>query len=286
MSYQDLVSGFISHGRYLRDWSPRTIHTYQQGLEAFRRAVGDGSAATPSRRCLDAFVICLRERGLTPGGCNMYIRTVNSFMTWLHEQGHTPEHLRVKLLPNPPRAFRTFSDADVKAILALKPRHPSYQRTWTLILCLMDTGLRIDEALGLQQRDVDFDNLMLKVLGKGNKERFVPFSLEMRKHFYRHTQKKPGRFVFSTRDGGRLMYRNTYRQIKELCAMAGIEGEHVHPHNFRHFFAVSYLRRTNDIYRLSRILGHTSVSTTTLYLRSMTAEQIAEKHHSPLMRMG
>jgi site-specific recombinase XerD len=198
MTFHDLTAEFIRHGRYLRNWSERTVSTYEQGLTALHRAIGEERCLALDRRALDAFVVNMRERGLTPGGCNMYIRTVNSFLSWLHEQEKTPTHLRVKLLPNPPKALRTFSDADARALLAFKPRSRSALRTWTLILTLMDTGLRIEEALGLLQSNVDFDNLILKVLGKGNKQRLVPFSPELRKHLFRLTAKHPGRFVFAS----------------------------------------------------------------------------------------
>ena len=73
-----------------------------------------------------------------------------------------------------------------------------------------------------------------------------------------------------------------------MCDCIGIRGEHVHPHSFRHYFAVSYIRNGGDIYRLSRILRHTQISTTQLYLRSMGVEHLLEGHSqfSPLARMA
>lgn len=95
-------------------------------------------------------------------------------------------------------------------------------------------------------------------------------------------------YFFYSRTGGRkLTYRNSYRDLKNVCRKIGIEGEHVHPHSFRHYFAVSYIRNGGDIYRLSRILGHTSISTTQLYLRSMGVEHLLEGHSqfSPLAKL-
>lgn len=63
-----------------------------------------------------------------------------------------------------------------------------------------------------------------------------------------------------------------------MCHAAGVDGAHVHPHNFRHAFASTYIRRGGDIYRLSRILGHSTISTTQLYLRSMGIEHLQENH--------
>jgi site-specific recombinase XerD len=115
----------------------------------------------------------------------------------------------------------------------------------------------------------------------------VPISTECRKHLWKLTAKQTGLWVFASRSGQRLGYRNTYDDIKTLCAAMGIKGDHVHPHAFRHYFAVSYIRAGGDIYRLSRILGHTSISTTQLYLRSMGVEHLREGHSqfSPLCRV-
>jgi integrase len=192
------------------------------------------------------------------------------------------------LVRDPKRPLTTFSNAEVRLLLAYRPKGTYHTRTWTLILCLMDTGIRIDEALGLERSKVNLDALNITVLGKGNKERIVPISLEFRKHLFRWLQKTEGRYVFGARTGTRLTYRNSYRDIKNLCKRIGIEGEHVHPHSCRHFFAVSYIRNGGDIYRLSRILGHTSISTTQLYLRSMGVEHLLEGHSqfSPLAKLA
>ena len=292
MDFKELSESFIKHGIYLRGWSKKTVRTYRQGLSSFQqsqRATTGTSCEAPaiSMAQLEAWVVWMRERGLTAGGCNMYIRTMNSFLSWLAENGFLPQRQRIKLLPNPPKPLRGLSDSEIRLLLAWKPKGRLAVRTHTLILCLADTGVRIDDALGLERKNVDLDELSIKVLGKGNKERLVPISLEFRKHLFKLLSKSEGRFVFSCSSGHRLSYRNAYRDIKTLCKRAGVEGEHVHPHSFRHFFAVGYIRNGGDIYRLSRILGHTSINTTQLYLRSMGVEHLLEGHSqfSPLARM-
>jgi site-specific recombinase XerD len=287
LSLEDLtmttaVTEFITQGQYLRAWSAKTVETYQLALKDFVRAVPDAPAAL-TRQHLAAFVLSMRERGLSNGGCNLRIRTVNSFLTWLHEEGHTAERLRVKLLKNPARPIDLLADADVKRLLAYRPTNPVQRRAWTLTVVLLDTGLRISEVLGLERQNVNLDDCVLRVLGKGHKERLVPLSVEGRKHLFRYMQKGAGRYVFGVQAGGRLVYRNAYRDLTVLCKRVGITGA-TNPHAFRHAFAVNYIRAGGDIYRLSRILGHSSISTTQLYLRSMGVEHLREGHHSPLMR--
>jgi len=126
------------------------------------------------------------------------------------------------------------------------------------------------------------------VRGKGNKERLLPISIELRKilwvYLSKHRFKVPSDYLFPTRDGVKLEYHNTLRDIKELCSKLGIEGVRLSPHGFRHFFSVTFMRRGGDIYRLSRLLGHTSVKTTEIYLQSMGVEMVQQLHQqlSPL----
>jgi site-specific recombinase XerD len=137
-------------------------------------------------------------------------------------------------------------------------------------------------VLGLERSNVDLHQLILRVRGKGNRERLVPISLECRARLYRWMKspvKRLGSLVFCTRTGHRLSARNVYRDIKTLCQQAGVVGPHVHPHAFRHCFAVTYIRNGGDIYRLSRILGHASTTITQIYLRSMGIDVISEGHH-------
>jgi integrase/recombinase XerD len=287
MKISDLAEEFYKHGHYMRNWSPRTIRTYRQGLNALSLSLNDCSDLT--KPDLQKFVVWMRDRGLTPGGCNMYIRTVNSFLTWLNEEGLRTDASRIKLLPNPPKPLTTFVDADVRRIVSYRPKGRIELRQWTLVMLLLDSGLRIDEALGLERSRVHLDALTITVLGKGNKERIVPISVEGRKHLYKLTSSRcapKSKYVFATFSGERINHRNAYNDIKSICRKMRVTGKHVHPHGFRHYFAVSYVRAGGDIYRLSRILGHASISTTQLYLRSMGMEHLQEGHSqfSPLCR--
>jgi integrase/recombinase XerD len=222
----------------------------------------------------------MRTHGLSPGACNVYIRSINSFLTWLHDDEHTPTRLKVKLLPNERKLLTPFTDAHVKAVLSHKAQAFHQLRTWTVINVLVDTGCRIDEILTLRIDCVDLEALTMKVMGKGRKERRVPFSFELRKVVFRYLQKRDkyvrGDYVFGTNHGLPMRYRNVYRDVLVLCTRAGVVGPRVSPHTFRHFFAVGYIRNGGNIYNLSRILGHTSVKTTELYLRTMGVEQVAK----------
>jgi len=276
---------FIKHGIYLRNWTTRTVRTYRQALAALASVI---DSEPPSKANLQAFVIAMRERGLQPGGINVYARTINSYLTWLHEEGHAPERLRIKLLPNPPKPYATLTDSDIRRLVTHMPKRCAQLRAWTLAVLLLDTGLRIAEALTLERDEVDLDALALRVVGKGQKIRLVPISTEGRRVLFRWLSRWDGRYVFGTARGRQWSQRNAYRDVTSVCRSLGITAAHVNPHAFRHCFAVTYVRNGGDIYRLSRILGHTSIATTQLYLRSMGLEHLQEGHakFSPLGRLA
>jgi len=256
---------------YLRNWSPTTVRTYRQGL----RRLG---IEVPTKTDLDAWVIRMRQDGLTPGGCNMYIRTINAYLTWLHEEGTIDQRLRVKVLRAPLKQIRLLADAEIRLLLNYRPRRRTDRRTWTLTLLLLDTGLRIAEALSLERSRIDLDQMTLIVVGKGNKERMVPFSVELRKVLYRWLKAPHGRstrYAFSSFAGLPLTTRNAAREITTLAVRTGVV-THIHPHLLRHQFAATYMRRGGELYRLSRLLGHTSVSTTQMYLRALGIAELRE----------
>jgi integrase/recombinase XerD len=297
----NLFDRFLKAGSYLRNWSANTVHAYEHGwkhLAQWLATSPDADAADavagrfPRKAQIESFTLTLRAKGLSPAGCNVHLRTLSSFLSWLRDEGLTEERVRVKLLHAPRHPRVIFSDADVRAILKSPPRNAARARLLTLLTLLVETGVRIDEALGLRIGDCDLDALALTVLGKGSKKRRVPISIDLRKVLWRHLRareraKVPGELVFATRSGLRVSLCNTQRDIKILCDELGIKGPRRSPHTFRHYFAVSYIRAGGDIYRLSRILGHTSVKTTEIYLRSMGLDALSERHQqlSPLGRL-
>lgn len=274
----ELFEQFLRAGVYLKGWSPKTPVIYRRAWVSF-----GGKELTKAN--LEEWIIRIRGKQ-SPAGVSIYVRAMNSYLSWLKEEGLITEKPRIKSPKVPIKQIRGFSDQEIRSLLSFRPKGFFELRTFTLIKVLLDTGCRIDEILTLHTVNVDLDNLVLKVQGKGNKQRVVPVSIELRKDLFRYLKFVSGKFVFCTRHGDKLSYRNTFRDIKNLCAKAGVVGSHVHPHAFRHCFAVTYIRRGGDIYRLSRILGHSSISTTQLYLRSMGIEQIGENHSalSPLSR--
>ena len=179
-----LFEQFLAQRRYLRNVTPSTIEWYQTAFKALQRALGTEPSLT--KTALQQFVVDLRERGVKPVSCNTYIKAINAFCLWLHDEGRRSDRLELPLLKIEKRIIETLTDDQMNALLSVKPKRFDQWRLHGIVCLLLDTGLRIEEALTLRRRDVDFDNLLVTVFGKGRKERRVPFSFELRKVLFRY----------------------------------------------------------------------------------------------------
>jgi site-specific recombinase XerD len=194
--------------------------------------------------------------------------------------------LKIPRLKEEQKILATLNPEQVKRVLEFKPRGVNQIRTHAAATLILDGGYRISEVLELVFDNCDFDNLVMKVRGKGNKHRLVPVSNEMRKRLYRYAAKNsgPGRLLFGTRNNTLVTVRNFERDFKAIGQKLQITGVRFSPHTLRHTFAVQYLRAGGNLFYLSKILGHTSITTTQKYLQSVGVDDLLAVHDrlSPL----
>ena len=264
---QQLVEQFIRERMYFKNVAPKTVLWYRQSFHAFEGAM-DGKAAIGER------IIRLRNAGVSAVSVNTYLRTLNAFFRWAHAEGHVAELLRVAKLKEEQKVIATLVPEQIRRLIEFKPKRKSEQRLHTLACLLLDSGLRIDEALSLRSEDVDLDNFLLRVHGKGGKDRVIPISVEMRKLMWRwlKTQRGDGGLIFPTRTGTKLNYRNTLDDFKRLGKHLKITGVRFSFHTLRHTFAVNYIRNGGDVFRLQRVLGHSTLEMTRRYVNLQTSD--------------
>ena len=255
-------SQFIKERKYLTNVTPATVEWYQQSFAWL-------CAESPSDANLKDFVMRMRERGLKASACNNRIRAVNAYLKWMGSP------LRVPKMKEPQLVLPTFTLSQVASLIESKPRGFYPRRLHLIMLVLLDTGCRISEALGLRVQDVDLDNLLLTLNGKGKKQRKVPFSFELRKVLARYVTEfcpHPHKLVFSTRRGSALGRRVILRDVKLLCSKLGFNPPERTLHAFRHTFALNYLRKGGSVFHLQKVLGHSSLEMTRRYANLMTED--------------
>jgi integrase/recombinase XerD len=269
---ENLFKEYIREKRYLQNVTNKTISTYEQ---AWKRFTGLNLELTKSG--IKEFVIKLREAGLSPGGINTYCRSMNSFLTWLHTNEHLPEPLKIKLLKEEKRVLKTFTEAQLKAIINFKPRTPAEKRLHCLLLLLTDTGVRIAECLSLKRGSVNFDDCLITVMGKGNKQRIIPISVELRKSLFLYLKGHKFDLVFPTKHGTKQLYDNVRRDFYLLMDKLGIEGFDGAMHAFRRAFAKNYIRSGGNVVYLQHSLGHSTLEMTRKYVE-VEIEALQESH--------
>ena len=166
-------------------------------------------------------------------------------------------------------------------------------RDLSVIEMFFATGARVYEISNLKIQDIDLDNGIIKLFGKGSKERYVqigsPEVLEVVKEYYRLNQQKIDKsgFFFVNRHGKRFSEQSIRRMIRKYSYQAGIS-IHITPHMFRHSVATYLLEEGVDIMYIQKILGHSSIKTTQIYLHIASKKQmeiLKERHPRNQMRI-
>ena len=216
-----------------------------------------------------------QQNRLSDHSVNTYLRAVRAFWSWLMDEGiitDNPFH-HVKLPRVTKKVVTTFTAEQFKLLLSsINTSVPAGQRDYIMILMLLDTGLRISELIGLQMENVHLDEGVVKVLGKGGKERVVPVGSGVSKLIWRYigtlrpeAENPKCHTVFLTFDGHPLTAQYVRNRMKKYGRKAGLSGVRCSPHTLRHTAAVSYLRNGGDAFTLQRLLGHTTLLMTRHY---------------------
>jgi integrase/recombinase XerD len=266
-------SEFIHERKFLSNVSPSTLEWYKH---SFKWLPTD----SPSQNDLRQAVLRMRERGLKATGCNSAIRAINTYVHWANAGPDVKcspvcKHPKITQLKEPQLVLPTFSEQQIRLLLACRPKGKYQRRLHLLIMFLLDTGCRISEALGLRVSDIDFENMLVTLDGKGRKQRVVPFSFELRKAMFRYCKemgRTPDHFLFANSSQTKLGRRNMLRDVKLLCKKLGFTPPGRTLHAFRHTFAVNYLRRGGSVFHLQKVLGHATLEMTRRYANLVTSD--------------
>ncbi len=184
----------------------------------------------------------------------------------------------------------TLSQTEIDQIInQIDLSHPQGHRNKTILETLYSCGLRVTELITLQISDLFFEEGFIRVIGKGDKQRFVPINLETQKliliyikQVRNHTQPQKGfeDTIFLNRRGKQLTRNMIFLIVKDLAERAGIKKK-VSPHTFRHSFATHLLENGADLRSIQQMLGHESITTTEIYMHldKTFLKEVVEKFH-------
>jgi len=287
------IDAFIL-SRHIKNASAETLQWYHKHLKPFAHFCQQRNE-TPSNFSRETVLAYLnfRLQHLTPQTVNGDLRAIKAFARWLVREGFRDDDPTkgIEKLKEPVHYPRTLSDEQVVALVNTIAKHAhtfSGLRDLTFVCLLLDTGLRLSEALNLKLSDIDLSQGFVRVVGKGSKERFVPIgeSVKVVLHRYlmrRMTVTNAGDWLFITTLATRLTKRQAHMRLSLWAKKAGIEGVRVSPHSLRFTFVRKWLQSGGDSIVLQRILGHQTAQMTSYYARLFATDlKDAHKRHSPI----
>lgn len=296
ITYRNAKQIFLNYCK-TKGLSPKTLRWYDLALERIIRYLErEHPELTPGTTTIEplrAFVAMMVDKKAAPNTVNHTITAIKTLFKFLHEDKYieTNEAYRLEKVRVPKFLIQPFSPEQVKALLA-QPNHRRFAgiRDYTVLLLLLDTGLRISEALALTPSDINWNASTVKVMGKGSKERVVPFGRSVRLALDRYLERRgdlpKNAALFVSEYGTPLPVRVFQENMARYGRGAGIKGVRISPHTCRHTFAVNWIRSGGDVFHLQRILGHSSLDICRTYVNLVTDDlQKAHVTHSPIDRM-
>ncbi|MBC6360871.1 site-specific tyrosine recombinase XerD [Lactobacillus apis] len=276
---QEDVEDYLRYSQIERGLSDNTIFAYRQDLMDFLAFLKkEGLDSWPTKAVdIDAFLAEQRDLNKATSSISRMISSLRKFYQWLVRQNiqkinpmleiDSPkkEH-RLPVALSVDEVTKLLDQPDVTKKLGIRDR--------ALLETLYATGIRVSELINLKFSDLHEELKLLKVLGKGSKERLIPISDVAISWIKSYQEKvrdplllKSGKYtdtIFLNNRGGTLTRQAVWQIIKRYCQMAGIR-KNVTPHTLRHTFATHLLENGADLRVVQEILGHSDISTTQIY---------------------
>jgi integrase/recombinase XerC len=307
----EAVAKYIGYLRAVRNASPSTLRSYQLDLEQFLGYLAPPGAKAVAldevdHRLIREFLGHLHARGLQKSSIARKLASLRSFFKYCVREGvlaQSPARLvstpkLPKRIPSIPSTeeMNVFLDQLTSAGEGAMPQRPRpgapedesrllVKRDRAILELLYSSGLRVSELTGLNVGDIDRKGMMLRVLGKGSKERIVPFGSKAEQALdaywpvradllYRGKGRTDAEAVILNFSGHRLSQRSVGRIVKKYVRLININWD-LHPHSLRHAFATHLLADGADLRAIQELLGHASLSTTQKYTHA-TIRQLME----------
>jgi integrase/recombinase XerD len=254
--------------------SPHTVDAYRRDLAALAAFRG-GPAGAASTAELERWVARMRADGLAASTIARRVAAVRSYLRHQVLLGERAGNPAAELaLPRRRRTLpRTLSASEAERLIdASAGVTPRALRDRALVELLYGAGLRVSEAVGLRRAAVDLEDRLVRVLGKGGRERVVPIGRPAAEALRRylalgrpHLDRRLRPELFLNARGGALTRAGAFLILRRLAAKAGLEPERVHPHLLRHSFATHLLEGGADLRSVQELLGHADLATTERY---------------------
>ena len=285
------LNNFLHYITLEKGLSDNTKQSYQHDLERYAEFLNSNNIQKFSKalaKDISEFLALLTELGLSPKSRSRYLSSIRGLHSFLLANNLTDSNVAdtIDLPKNTRKLPDTLTIEEVSKIIEQPDiSKPAGIRDRAILETLYACGLRVSELCNLKQRNIIADSEIIRVFGKGSKERIVPIGASALRWIDEYTQRTRPLFVknkatddilFLNQRGSKLSRMSIWKLVERSARLAGIEPR-VHPHIFRHSFATHLLEGGADLRAVQEMLGHSDISTTQIYTH-LDREYIKEVH--------
>ncbi|NVO01524.1 MAG: tyrosine-type recombinase/integrase [Bacteroidetes bacterium] len=274
-----LQEKFINYIKFEKRYSQHTVIAYQTDLAQFQiylqAKYNIGGIENSDYSIIRSWMVSLMEAAVTPRTIRRKITVLNSFFKFIIKEGVISENPMAKVIvPKASKRLPVFVEQNKMDLLLdeidFGTGFNSY-RDRIIIELLYYTGMRLSELVNLKEKDIDIYNNSIKVLGKRNKERIIPFGGVLKASLNNYIIEKEkvvsgeiGNFFLISENGKKIYQKLVYRLVKHYISMVSTMDKKS-PHVLRHSFATHLLNNGAELNAIKEILGHSNLSATQIY---------------------
>jgi integrase/recombinase XerC len=274
------IQEFLKYLEFEKRYSFHTLKSYETDLRQFHEFYltqsTDFNPAEITHRLIRTWLIDMVDHGLSPRTINRKISCLKSFFGFMLASGKIENNPMLKILsPKTDKKLPSFVEKEnINNLLDMWELKDTFRgwRDFLIIEIFYFTGIRLSELINLKIADVNFNELTIKVLGKRNKERLVPFTIVLKRDILRYLDLRKQEtgmnenndFLFITQSGKKIYPVMVYRIVRSYLQLV-TQVEKRSPHVLRHTFATHMLNNGADLNAIKELLGHSNLSATQVY---------------------
>lgn len=280
-----LTDSFLDYLLYERNYSEKTIKSYREDLRQFedfaKEEIGDSAPSVVKAELVREWIVSLMDKGYTSTSINRKLSSLRSFYKYLLKKGDvTVNPLQKVTGPKNKKPLPVFlKESEMDILLDETNFGEGFKgcRDHLVIAMFYATGIRLAELIGLDDKDVDFASSLIKVTGKRNKQRLIPFDEElkvtMEEYINARNEAVPVRTdAFFVRENGERLSRSIVENLVKRNLSKVVTVKKRSPHVLRHTFATTMLNHDAELGAIKELLGHESLATTEVYAHTTFEE--------------